>query len=291
MQLHNLIPFAAGFVYALAALTTKRAIQEGAGITRILFVTHWIAFILLLPLLATGSEVIDWGRWWSPFITAVFEFIGAVLIIISIRTGAISIQTPLMGTKVLFVATFTLFLVPGPIPIQWWIGAFLTFFGVLTLGLPDVLNRLASLKSMFFTLASAAFFALTDVLIEVESPKFGKSAFLLTFMFFLALFVLALVPFFTKDITKTPAKTWKWLFAAGFFTALQLVALIYTICFFGEATVVNILYASRGFWCILLIWFVGHWFGNAEKNAGIKVMLRRFLGATLLFAAIVVILR
>lgn len=291
MTIYHIVPLVSGFIYALAALFMKRATEAGVGITRNIFLTQWFTLLLFLPVLFTKPQVLDWSRWWAPLLTGCIEFVGAVFLCISIRSGAISIQTPLMGTKVLFVATFSLFIIPGPIPIQWWFGAITTFVAVLMLGLPDVLNRLVSPQAIFSTLTSAAFFGLADVFIEREAPLFGKIPFLLLLTTFMSLFSLILIPFFPSRIKNIPRGALKWLFAGSFSMALQLAGLFYTLAFFGQATVVNVLYAVRGFWSILLIWFVGHLFANKEKSVGLKVMLRRFAAASLLFLAIIIILR
>ena len=39
----------------------------------------------------------------------------------------------------------------------------------------------------------------------------------------------------------------------------------------------------------LIIWFVGDWFRNREREAGPKVMAARLVGAGLMFAAIVLV--
>jgi hypothetical protein len=56
---------------------------------------------------------------------------------------------------------------------------------------------------------------------------------------------------------------------------------------FGEATLVNILYATRGMWTVATVWTVGHWFGNDERGQGHAVMGRRLIGSAVLVGAVV----
>jgi hypothetical protein len=70
---------------------------------------------------------------------------------------------------------------------------------------------------------------------------------------------------------------------------LQSLLLTAVIARYGQVTLVNVLFSSRGLWNFALIWFLGHRFGNAERRAGAGVMGRRLLGAALMFAAIVVV--
>lgn len=60
--------------------------------------------------------------------------------------------------------------------------------------------------------------------------------------------------------------------------------------FYGNATAVNILYSSRGIWSVVLVWLLGGWFGNSEREQGKEVMVRRLVGAFLLFLAIILVI-
>ena len=60
------------------------------------------------------------------------------------------------------------------------------------------------------------------------------------------------------------------------------MGIAFAIMTYGEATLVNILYTSRGIWTIALVWMVGHWFGNTEHTHGPKVMIRRLVGSGLI---------
>jgi len=57
------------------------------------------------------------------------------------------------------------------------------------------------------------------------------------------------------------------------------------------ATTTNVLYNSRGVWSVVLVWWVGHWFGNTERARGPGVMLRRLAGSLLLLSAILLLTR
>ena len=62
-----------------------------------------------------------------------------------------------------------------------------------------------------------------------------------------------------------------------------------TLGLWGNATAVNIVYSSRGFWSGVFVWLIGHWFSNQERRLGRAAMVRRMLGSALLLGAIVVI--
>ena len=50
------------------------------------------------------------------------------------------------------------------------------------------------------------------------------------------------------------------------------------------------IYSSRGVWSIVAVAFLGHWFHSAEKHLDASVLRWRFIGAALMFTAIVLVL-
>lgn len=280
-----------GFTVSLASMFIKRATAEGAGITRIFFLCNWIFFLGLQPILFTDFEVLDWSRWWGPVVTSLSAFIGGIFVLSAIRAGEISVQTPLMGTKVIFVATYSVFLVPTPIPASWWIGAFLTFFAILLIGLTDLFKKKVSFLGIFYAIISSALYALTDVLTAREAPLFGRWPFLFFVGMGLAVMSFGLVPFFRKSLFDIHKTTWLWCLLGAGLLAAQHLGLLYTLSNYGQATAINILYSTRGIWGIVLVWFTGHWFQNRERHhAGKQVIARRLIGAALLFMAIIIVL-
>jgi len=67
------------------------------------------------------------------------------------------------------------------------------------------------------------------------------------------------------------------------------VLLIASLALFAKATRINVVYSARGLWSVLAVWWVGHWFGNSERNQGSLVFRMRLLGAGLLLGAIVLV--
>lgn len=294
--MYNLIfyigPFIAAFFYALGALVTKRAAEEGAGIIRILFFVNVLRFLALVPILLFFHEVLDWSYWPQAFLGSIACFLGTIFVVKAIRTGDISIQTPIMGAKIPLVAIFSLLIIGGPIPMSWWVAAFLTFVALFLLGSPQLMKSgvKVSYSSIAYALASCALFGLTDVITAEAAPLFGAWPFLGLMSFFMALQAFILVPFFHEGIEKIPKKAWKWLWWGSTFLVMEELAFLGVIIFFGRPTVVNILYSSRGLMSLALVWFCGDFLGNREKSHGGKVILLRLAGTILLCAAIITIL-
>ena len=59
-----------------------------------------------------------------------------------------------------------------------------------------------------------------------------------------------------------------------------------SIALSGDPVGVNIVYAVRGLWSVLLVMWIGKWLGNREASLARPVLLLRGLGATLLIIAV-----
>ena len=73
--------------------------------------------------------------------------------------------------------------------------------------------------------------------------------------------------------------------------ALQAMSMSWSLSEFGDATRINIVYALRGLWAVLLAWLLARSFGGGEAHHSSRIMLTRLAGAVLLTASVVVALR
>src|SRR5260221_11766828 len=81
----------------------------------------------------------------------------------------------------------------------------------------------------------------------------------------------------------------RWVAGGAVCLALQAIMIVSSIALYGQATVANVLYSSRGLWSVLAVWLVGHWFANREREHSRRILVWRLLGATLLMAAILMV--
>lgn len=290
LPIYYLIPLLSGVLYAVGALLAKRALDNGMGVYRYLFLSNLSIAILFLPFICFVNEPIPWQLIGWPLCSSLGFFLGQMFTFFAIRYGDVSVQAPVMGTKVLFVALFSLLLQAGPVPVSWWIGAFLTTTAIFLLSYSNLKDRKATLITLVLSLISAAFFALVDTIVQREAPAFGPSAFLVLTMGGVGLLSFTLIPFFRGRLRDLSAAAWKWGLLSTTIIAVQSMGIAYAIGFYGHATAVNIMYSSRGLWSVVLVWIAGRWFANREGEAGKTVMLRRFAGSVLLCLAIFLVL-
>lgn len=290
MPIHYILPAIAALLYAVSSLFSKRALVEGVGIMRLSIVANIGFCLAFAPLALLDDGPPDWSQVIWPILAGTGFFVGHVCTFAAIKLGDVSVQAPMMGTKVVFVAAFSVILGAGHVPLTWWIGAGLTSVAIFLLGFSDWSNRAAVWRTMLMALAASAIFGLTDALVMKHAPKFGAGWFLCILNLVMLIESALLLPFLEGKMTEIPRKAWPWLLGGAGFMALQALGIGSSIAFWGDATAVNIIYASRGLWGIVLVWVVGSWFGNREREAGGQVMGRRMVGALMLVAAIALVL-
>lgn len=291
--LKYILPLAAGFLYTLAAILSKRALELGAGTMRITFIANLLAIPAFLPLLLIDTQVHDWSLWWAPIACGLGNFGGMALTFAALNKGGdVTIQAPIMGSKTILVAIFAIFAGLGPIPIQWWIAALLSVLAITVLSWTRGvnINKKSALRTVNLSLLSAISFAACDVIMADYAPEFGETTFLIFLNIITALASFSFIPFFKGGLLQLPKPSLSWVWLGCIAMALEGFCFYVAVSFYGNPTAANILYSSRGIWSVLLIWSLGHWFKNNEKESGSAVMTQRLIGAILLFIAIILVI-
>ncbi len=284
-----LIPLLCAILYPLGTLLMKRALEKGVDLWTTMAVNYWAMALVFACVIPFEGRGIPWQLWYQPAVMGLLSFLGQGCALKGISSGDLTIATPALGTKVLLVALLTETLLHQNVPLAWWIAAACSFAAVVFLqaGAPAGHRRTA--VTLTYSLLAAAFFALGDVLIQKWAPRWGAFHFLPAMSFAAAIYSLALLLFMRKPLLAFEGGGRKWLAAGAFTLGIQSLLLTAVIGLLGQVTLVNIVFSSRGLWNFLLIWFVGHWFRNREREAGPRVMAARLVGAGLMFAAIVMV--
>lgn len=284
-----LVPLLCALLYPIGTLLMKRALEKGADIPSTLIANFWAMALVFACVFPWESRPIPRELWWQPLLIGLTSFGGQGCAILAIRSGDLTVATPALGSKVLMVALLTEILLGLAVPLPWWIAASLSFAAVVFLQAGAAHARRGAWRTLSLSLAAAAFFAMGDVLIQKWAPRWGAFHFLPPVALSTAVYSLALVPFLKAPPWRLPAGGFGWLAGGSLVLGLQSLLLTAVIGSYGQVTLVNILFSSRGLWNFALVWFLGHWFRNTEREAGAGVMGRRLIGAGLMFAAIVIV--
>lgn len=283
-----LIPFTCAVMYPIATLFIKSALQKGADPWAVTILNYWIMALIFIPAIFLDARPVPWHLWYQPALMGLFSFAGQACAFKAISSGDLTISTPALGAKVLLVALLTEILLKQSVPLFWWLAAGCSFAAIFFLQVGVSAARRKAFTTLFYALLTATFFALGDVLIQKWSPGWGVFHFVPAFAIISVVYSFALIPLVKKPKFQFDVGTYKPLLVGAGVLGVQSLLLTTTIGFFGKATQANIIFSSRGLWNFFLIWFVGHWFSNREKELLSKsVMVNRFIGAGLMFAAIV----
>jgi len=285
-----LMPFAASMIYVFGALFLKEATSHGAGLWRTAALTNWICAGLFGGLWLLGGTIPRPTPWSQPAIVAGLWVAGQMFAFVSFQRGDVSVATPVMGIKVVLVAFLVTGLLGERVPASIWIAAALSSAGILFLsrGGKGPQSGRTGPAVVYGALAAAAF-ALFDVLVQKWSPAWGAGRFLPVMMGFVAVFSTLLLPLGWRNREQIPPAARRPLVLGAILIGVQGVLLIASLALFAKATRINVVYSARGLWSVLAVWWVGHWFGNSERNQGSLVFRMRLLGAGLLLGAIVLV--
>ena len=288
-----ILPLVLGLMYSVAAMAFKRALAEGVDIRRIIFFSNLTTAILLLPLLSLASKPHPDAAFYQPLLVGLAFFSGIVLNIVALHRGDVSVATPLLGTKVLFVAVFTMVVLGKPVLPSLWISAVLVAVALAILRGPADRVHHRFWATVFFAAGSSSAFALCDIFFQLWTRVWGVGLFIPMVFGVVCMLSFTLLRWFPPSAGVVAGSTWKWLIAGCVLNGLQTLGIVICVGLFrhpNAATAVNIVYNSRGIWSVLLVWILGDWFGNIEREQGARVMAARFTGAVLLLSAIVITL-
>lgn len=291
-SVYLLIPLLCAVLYVFGALAIKRAGTFGVGVWRINFVANWMVALVFVPWwFAKGGQVHPWTDYWQPALSGLLFLAGQTLLFLAINRGDVTVTTPVMGTKVVMVALFSTLLRVGDVPLKWWIGAGLSAGAVALLHVGERHGRSRHVgQAVLLTLASAASYGVSDVLLQKWVPAWGSGNYLPPAFLFLGLYSFAFVPFFRAPLRELDAAAWRWVGLGGGLMAINNAGIVLSIGIWGGATAVNIVYSLRGLASVALVWAIGHWFANTEQHLEPRVLRFRLVGAALMLAAVILVL-
>lgn len=285
-----ILPMTSALLYAVAAMSQKQVIAAGYGPWRMSALITWAIGLPFVPLIFLEETVSLPDPIWPAVLCGVLLLAGQFLTILAITKGDVSISTPVLGSKVVLVVLILSFFTDESVGPLVWIAAALTTVGIVFLQWE---SRKEMRKRVWFTvgvsLLSAACFAGADVMVQQGSAEQGFYRFVATSSGVNVLLAFIMVPFFRGPLWSFPQGSLRHVWIGCGFIAIQAFGLAFAIGYFGDVAGSNIVYSSRGLWGVLLVWLVGHWFSNTEKDAGAVTLGLRLFGAVLILSGIVLV--
>lgn len=292
MQLYLLLPLGSAVLYAMAALCVKIALGRGVTTWQVFFCSNTVLGVLFAPLLLTGSA--GWNPAAAPWgvLAGVLFTLGQVGTFRSLQRGDVSIATPALASKVVFVALLCL-LIPGARPgPHLWLAVALTTTGVLLLHRGPRHQASHPLITLAWALFAALSFAGADVVLQQGAPLAGITLFLPVMFGTVAVLAIPLLGPHILRSGRPPlgGSTWGWLAAGSLLIGVQAIGMAIAIGHFGDATGANVVYGSRGLWSLLLLALVARHLGIKDDATDRSTWLTRAVGSLLVLSAVVLAL-
>jgi len=287
-----LLPLAAAVLYAAAALCLKIALGRGVTTWAVLFFSNVVLGLFFAPLLLADPSGWNAGAAvWAVGSGALF-FLGQIGTFRSLQSGDVSVATPALAAKVVFVALLSL-LVPGnrPDP-DLWLAVVLTMAGVILLHRGPKISTSRPLTTLAWALFAALSFAAADIVVQVGAPVAGFTLFMPVMFGSVALFSLPLLgPHILRPPRRPVARdARRWLAVGVLLLGLQAMGMASAIGLFGDATAANVVYGSRGLWSLLLLAVVARRLGITDSVFDRRTLALRVLGCLLILGAVALVL-
>ncbi|MFN9719013.1 MAG: EamA family transporter [Planctomycetota bacterium] len=303
MPHHLLFPLFSSICFVFGMMFARSAIVKGTSPwTGTFFGNLWLAMIWSIYGISTG-ELLPAAGWWQAAAVGLTFFLGQLLTYLAFQYGDVSVATPIFGVKVIIVALLAAWLANEPVPINVWIAALLATAGVAFVqagtghakqgdSQPTIagISQTAVLTTLLALLAALSL-SLFDVGLQTWGRHWKSHRFLPVMFFSTGVFSCGVLPWVDRPRRLRELRTGRLMLTATLLMALQAMSMSYSLAAFGDATRINIVYALRGIWAVVLAWMLSRFFGSREANLSSRVMLLRLFGAALLvvsvFAALV----
>ena len=271
----------AAFLYALGYLELKGSIHHGATSKRVNIFSNYAMAAWSLPLALLAFALPTHPNLPSTLAAigaGLSLFIGRICTVKALANADLSISAPLLGTKTILVALFSILLLHTPVGWKLLTAAALTVISLTLLQTGPDHNRHHRHSAVGWAMGASVLFALVDVLTQGYARQAGV-AFFQPMMFV----VLATMTPLLGSTPPAPPLARKRLLLGGAVIGLQAPLVIMLIGLFGQATLINILYATRTIWSVAIDAWKGE--GNARE-----FWPARLGGSLLLLAAIILAL-
>ena len=287
-----LLPLASALLYAAAALCLKIALGRGLTTWAVLFFSNMVLGLFFLPLLFFGTS--GWNPSATPWalLAGLLFFVGQIGTFRSLQSGDVSIATPALAAKVVFVALLSL-PIPGSRPDpDLWMAVVLTMAGMILLQRGPVRRASRPLPTLAWALLAALSFAAADIVVQTGAPAAGFTLFMP--VMFGTVAALAL-PLLWPHVLRSPRPVsdrgaWRWMATGVVLLGLQAMGMGTAIGLFGDATGANVVYGSRGLWSLLFLALIARRLGIEDSVFDRRTLVLRALGAVCILAAAMLVL-
>lgn len=289
---HLLFPLLSSALFVLGMMLAKQAITRGASPwTGTLLGNLWIA-VIWGSVAVLRDRVAPMEAWGQAAIVGALFVSGQLFTYLAFQLGDVSVATPILGVKVLLVALLMSIFAHQEISGRIWTAGAMATFGIVIIqtgGRSSVASVVPIRPGLTVVLAllAATSMSLFDLCLMAWGPPWGSLNFLPVAFAFTGVFSLVFVPWADGPRRLLSINAASWIVPGTMLMALQALSMSFALATFGDAVRVNIVYALRGLWGVVITWGLARWLGGNEAHVGRRVMLIRLTGAAFLTFAVI----
>lgn len=280
-------PLTSAVLYALGAIFVKDAERRGASGVRLTIISNIVVALGFAAIYPWGRFPVGPALWWPVVALAGAFALGQVMTIVAFTRGEVSVATPIMGTKVLFVILLASVFTQTQIRPATWVAAVAMLAGLwLLVGRPAATDARRVLTGVICSLIAAFAYAVFDILVQAWAATLNFNIMLPIAIALGAGMSLPLLLLPGERGRAVPRNAWSPLMIGAVLLMAQSMLLIWSIAEFRDAPGANVVYASRGVWSVLLVQLLGLRLTPAEHFATPGIFARRLVGSSVMMLGV-----
>ena len=225
------------------------------------------------------------GRDWWAVGNGVLFFLGQWFSIQSVKSGDLAVHSSALGMKVVIVGFCSMLV--GLEPSSWNLitGVFLATFAVFLVSGGSAEGWKTHRGTVGFTLIACLFFGFNDFLTGWQSREIGAARWLLLMMGTSSAISVGLLLRRTDQVKTliTSPRIGVFILGAGLLLGLQALVVNLAFSWYGQPTLSNVVFSSRGLMAVLFLFFIG-------KKSDPRFVRKQTFGAILLVIALAIVL-
>ena len=292
MEPFLLLPLAASVIFVFGMMFAGQAIHRGANPLTGTLYTNVLLGLIWIVVAVVNRDLAPVEQWPKGFLVGVLFLIGQLLTFTAYRYGDVSVATPVLGIKILFVAALLSFVARTPVSTVIWVAAAVATTGV---GLVQWRPRNSKLHdrqkriwtTIILALLAAFMLSVFDVVLQKWGPETGAAKFLPIVFVSGGLCSLVLLPWIDHPTKLKKLEAFRPLVTGSTLMSMQAMCMCIALSLYAEAPRINIVYALRGLWAVVLGWLLSRQFDSGEQHIPVAMIISRGIGTALLTAAVI----
>ena len=286
-----LFPIFAAGLYCVSIMLAKYASRSGTfSGTSVLVMNNILSGLVFIPTIFFEETMPNWSLVWQPLSASCFCAIGNIATFVCAERGEVSLMTPIMGIKIMFVILFARILLDANMPHTITIAGAICCIAVFIMGWSK--NSLRTKKlgiTLLLSFTACISYAMCDVIMQKYAPNFSRNAMLSLTSVAMPLSIIPFLPRFFKDISRSRKTTLAIGGMSAGFMIMEMYLMFLSIVGDVGAALCNILYNTRGIMSVVLMFVVGKFVVDMKELSKASA-LQRIVGATMILIAVIIVI-